>query len=490
MLFLIYGCEKDDTINPIPQPSEPSFEISFLKTHNQGLTSNVKLKKSGNNYTGRIPYTADITNMIATFDESFGTLSLNNNIQESGKTPNNFTDVLTFKMELNDGSVENYTVDITWFTGLPMVFINTQNAVDIDTKEEYIACSTSFIGGRNFINSEAAGEIRGRGHSTWYFHDKKPYQLKFENKTEFLGMPAGKRWIFLADHSDKTLMRNRLAFELGYLSNLDWTPNCVYAEVFVNNDYRGVYNIVQKVEKSKSRVDIGDDGYLLEIDTPDHLKPDDIHFNSKEFLIQIKEPKIEKESEAYNYIKEYIIEFENVLFSDNFSDPELGYRKYIDIESFVDWYLINEIAKNVDAKSYSSIYLHKSAGEKLKMGPLWDFDLGFGNVNYSDAEFPERFWIKENAWFNRLFEDPEFVALVKTRFNYFLQNDNYILDFIDSTASLLDWAEFENNNRWDLYGNWVWPNAVVYNSHEEEVDYLEEWLNERLAWLDDAYNGL
>ena len=186
--------------------------------------------------------------------------------------------------------------------------------------------------------------------------------------------------------------------------------------------------ITEKVEESSNRVDIGEDGYLLEIDTPDHLNDDDIVFYSSQFLFQIKEPEIQYGSPEFDLISDHISLFESALFGSNFKDPIIGYRAFIDLESFIDWYLINEIAKNVDARSYSSIYMTYKPGEKIKMGPLWDFDLSFGNVDYADSQYTDGWWIMYNNYFERMFEDPYFVSQVKNRFNYFMGNKDYFMD--------------------------------------------------------------
>ena len=111
-------------------------------------------------------------------------------------------------------------------------------------------------------------KIRGRGNSTWGLHPKKPFQMKLSDKAEFLGMPKDKKWLFLAEYSDKTMLRNKISFEMGYISNLDWTPQGRFAEVYINDQYNGTYNITQKVEESDNRVVLGDTGYLLELDQP------------------------------------------------------------------------------------------------------------------------------------------------------------------------------------------------------------------------------
>ncbi len=332
-------------------------------------------------------------------------------------------------------------------------------------------------------------KIRGRGNSTWG-HPKKPYQLKFKTQTKVLGIPKDRKWIFLAEHSDKTLLRNKIAFEMGYLSNLDWTPKSEYAEVFLNNEYNGTYNISQKVEESNQRVVLGDNGYLLEIDQLHRLDSDDVYFYTNEFLICIKEPEVAENSSEFDYINNLIINFEANLFSSQFANPTTGYASFIDVDSFVDWYLINEITKNVDARWYSSIFLNVIPGEKIKMGPLWDFDLAFGNVDYADSQYWDGFWIKQNPWYGRLFEDPVFVEKVKERFSYFRDNQNFILDKIDFYANYLNLAQEENDIKWDIIGNYAWPNPVVYDTYEEEVAHLKNWYVQRMDWLANAFNNL
>lgn len=487
ILLAITGCKKEDGPAHI---SELFYNFSFIKSNNPGLAEDLNFRIVNQTVVGRIPYTADIREMVASFEYKGTSVSINNQAQQSGVTVNDFSRPVIYTVTNTDGSIENFEIDITWFTGLPIFHINTDDGAEIDTKDEYRPGNGVMQGGLDFQDGSGRMGIRGRGHSTWYFHPKKPYQLKFDEKTEVFGMPEDKKWIFLSEHSDKTLMRNHLAFEMGYISNLEWTPQTVYAEVVLNNDYVGTYTISQKVEESSNRLDLGNDGFLLEIDTPDHLNEGDIYFNSTRFMIQIKEPEVSFNSPQFNYVRDYIIEFENALYSDDFLDSEIGYKKYVDVESFVDWYLINEIAKNQDSRDYSSMYCTLMPGQKLKMGPLWDFDLGFGNVNYSDCEFPTGFWVKYHAWIERMFEDPEFLATVKERFVYYKNNEGYLIGFIDKTANELKYAQEENNDRWDIYGNWIWPNPVVYNSHQEEVDHLKNWFTQRMAWLDGAFNEM
>ena len=480
-------------------PIISSFE--FLRSNNPSLSNDVIFDVNSDTISGRIPENISIKDLVATYDHDGAKITVSSVEQTNGSSANDFTQPVLYKVSKASGVSKTYSVDVTKFTGLPIVYITTTNYVGIDSKEEYVTGTVSVDGGRSIPDMAPTPiEIRGRGNSTWGIHPKKPYQMKFSSKEEFLGMPEDKKWIFLAEYSDKTMLRNTTVFEMGYISNLDWTPQSEFAEVYVNNQYQGTYNITQKVEETNRRVAITNDGFLLEIDQLYRLDSDDVYFSTDQFsVIAIKEPNIEQvdengvsfnQDQRYNYVKNYVNQFEDVLFGSNFASTVSGYAAYIDVDSFVDWYLINEIIKNQDARWYSSIFFHLIPGEKIKMGPLWDHDLAFGNVNYAVTEYVDGWWIQQNPWINRLLQDPNFVAKVKTRFDHFKNNQQYILDKIDAYAEKLQWAQQENDNRWQTLGQYVWPNPVWFDTYQEEVDHMKQWYQGRMNWLDSAINAL
>ena len=470
--------------------SQRLAQFSFLQSDNPGLSSDINLSLENGVLSGRAAIGDSVDNLVASFQQAGESISIDGIDQSDGVTSNDFSNPLNYTIVGNDGLETTIAVDLAEFTGLPIVNINTLGGVGIDSKDDYVLGTVSVDGGRGFTDfPELAIEIRGRGNSTWG-HPKKPYQMKFEGKEEFLDMPKDKKWIFLAEYSDKTLLRNRIAFEMGYISDLDWTPESTFAEVFINNQYNGTYNIVQKVEETNRRVALGDTGYLLEIDQIFRLDPDDVYFETGTFLLNIKEPSLVANDAQFVYIRDLINNFETALFGSNFMDPTIGYASFIDLPSFIDWYLISEITKNVDSVSFSSIYLNVMPNEKIKMGPLWDFDLSFGNVDYADSRYAEGFWIKNNPWYSRLFQDPAFVALVQDRFAYFRDNQATMLEKIDTYATQLKWAQQENNDKWQTIGSYVWPNPVVYDTYQEEVDHMKDWYVQRMNWLDEALGDL
>ena len=623
------------TITNIDPPSLSQMGLSG--TFDDGQSEELlSLDQNGKVFSGRTLHNGSVDQLVASFEYQGVSVLIGDIAQESGITVNDFTDIVTYTVTNSDGDIENFTVDLTRFTGLPIVYLKTDDSVAIDSKDDYVRGDTSVFGGRNFDDLEQVEmKIRGRGNSTWGLHPKKPFQMKLSDKAEFLGMPNDKKWLFLAEYSDKTMLRNKMSFEMGYLSNLDWTPQGRFAEVYINDEYNGTYNITQKVEESDNRVPLGDTGYLLELDQLSRLDPDDVYFESvitDKFLVNIKEPDLDLNSTEYVYIKTLINDFENAMLgsttmtsyfavsettSDNVWDVNLsqtmtlvpnseyrvsfkakssidrtiiaglglyhdpwtnvgepvsltaawqtftltqtttdfgddqsrvlfdmggdqggevwiddvsvltadgvelvtngdfqsgesnweggaasgsnitsypsgaeGYAEYIDIDSFVDWYLISEITKNVDSKSFSSMFLNVMPGEKIKMGPLWDFDLSFGNVDYADSRYAEGWWVKYHPWYERLFEYPGFVDRVKERFAFFRANQGVILDKIDTYAEQLQWAQQENDSKWQTLGMYVWPNPVYFDTYQEEVDHMKAWYTNRMNWLDEAIDGL
>ncbi|MFK7808422.1 MAG: CotH kinase family protein, partial [Saprospiraceae bacterium] len=216
----------------------------------------------------------------------------------------------------------------------------------------------------------------------------------------------------------------------------------------------------------------------------------DVYFESENYLFNIKEPALQVGDEKYEYIQGFIQEAEAALLGSNFKDAQEGYQKYFDLEALIDWYLINEIGKNVDGDFHSSVYMNYLPGGKLKMGPIWDFDISFGNIDYHGNETTDEFYIAEGTWLSRFFEDPNFVEKVKDRYAFFYAEKENIFESIRTNASELRETQVKNYEKWPTLGIYVWPNYVYFDTYEEEVDYLIQWLEERMEWLNTAFANL
>jgi hypothetical protein len=202
-------------------------------------------------------------------------------------------------------------------------------------------------------------------------------------------------------------------------------------------------------------------------------------------IFNIKEPDVEQNSTAYRVIKNHVDDFENTLFGNNFKDPDVGYRSFIDVDSFVDWYLINEMGKSVDAYGYASVFFTYEPGGTLKMGPIWDFDLSYGNADYNaNSFFIEGNWISEHPWFDRLLQDEYFKDLVSSRYLYYYEKKDQFIDIIQGFSNKIKRSQKLNYEQYQNLGEPIWNNSTaIFETHDEEVEYLQYWVENRMNWM-------
>ena len=376
--------------------------------------------------------------------------------------------------------------------------------------------------------------IELRGSTSQIFFDKKSYGVETWDQNgndidiALAGFPAEEDWIFHGPFSDKSLIRNALIYDMSNKIG-QYASRTRFFEMKLNGEFQGTYLLMEKIKRDKNRVDIEklesndndpnliSGGYIIKIDktTGESSSHGDynekISFYSKYdpngeegkdkkifFLYDVPSPeKISKEQKIY--IQSYINSFEEALLSNDFSDTKTGYQQFIDVDSFVDFFLLNELSHNPDAYRLST-YMHKKRNGKLKMGPIWDFNIAFGNVNYCKGEdvnnwifkyndyCPDDFWLVP-FWWSKLLNDPYFANKVKSRWQELRQNelsDKLIFGKIDLLISELETSDAIKRNfeRWPILGQWIWPNSYVGTTYESEINYLKNWLSQRLTWMD------
>jgi hypothetical protein len=187
------------------------------------------------------------------------------------------------------------------------------------------------------------------------------------------------------------------------------------------------------------------------------------------------------------YVKDWFDGFEKALEKVQGSDNR-DYRAYIDIPSFINYYIIQEITKNPDGNVRKSTYLTKEKGKPLEMYNVWDFDITLGNCDYTNFEKPDGWQMRYVKWYNQLFHDPDFKAAVKDRWNQLLPELRKVPEFLDRQLALMDGAENRNFERWPILGVKVWPNYYFFPTYREEYDFLKRFYLERLDWLDHKIN--
>ncbi|MES1195785.1 MAG: CotH kinase family protein [Steroidobacter sp.] len=384
---------------------------------------------------------------------------------------------------------------------LPIVRINTENAAPIVSKVDYLN-ATIVIDPNGSISSYALSstlKIRGRGNSSWDLMPKKPYKLKFDNKTSMLGMPADKEWALLANYSDKTLLRNTVAFELSRRLGMVYTPRSSFVEVFLNNHYIGTYLLCETIKIAKNRVnitalsdtDITDDvvsgGYLLEANF--RLDEDTNWITNQNVPVSMHDPD-PIAPQQLSYIQQYLQTTENSVYSGASEDDPDGYGQFIDVDSFINWFIVNELFKNNDANFWASVWMYKDRDKPLFIGPVWDFDIGAGNINYNGSDNPSGWRIHDGPWYGKLFADPVFAGKVKARWNAVKAAQIDTLgNYIDQNVTALTQSQQNNFQRWIILNSYVWPNSEIAGSYQGEVTFLKQWLQRRTAWMDAAINA-
>lgn len=389
-------------------------------------------------------------------------------------------------------------------TGLATVYINTERGASIVSKEEYVNASLSIQGlSADESMEDVVCQVRGRGNTTWSW-PKKPYLIKLDKKASVLGMPKHKRWILLANFLDRTLMRNMVSMKVASMTGLAWTPHCVPVELVLNGQHKGSYLLIEQVRVDKNRVNItemskedntGDavtGGYLLECDF--HYDNEVQWIDNHGKCVQmdngipfgVKYPDSEDLTTAQlTYIKNYISEVAGTLYGPNFKDPENGYAKYLDIDSFVDYWIVFEVMGNHELGNPGSVYMHKDRGGKLVAGPCWDFD--WGVLSYRSSPQGKTGLINRKAiWYARLFEDPVFAEKVKNRFQELLPQLQTIPDYMDALQKQLSESAKYNFRMWNPADDASMNGGSIINgdenmSFDEAVKLLKENYNIRLS---------
>lgn len=358
--------------------------------------------------------------------------------------------------------------------------IVTEGNAPIVSKEDYISAKVTIKSADEIVENISCN-IRGRGNSSWYNAEKKSYRLKFEEKTSLLGRPKDKSWSLIANYFDKTMLRNELAFHMSRMSSLAYTPETDYVEVWLNGSYEGLYVLCDHLKTGSHRVDAE---YLMEIDSRAEEEDVKLEVPNLPNPVVVKDPDdISSDSREYLYISDFMKSVDALLYSDRYSSTSNGYRTVMDVDSFVDWYLINEISKNNDAIFLTSCYMNHSADGLLYMGPVWDFDIAFGNVNYNDNEKTDGLWVADATWYQRLLTDPYFMEKVRTRFMFYYGKKSELLKFIDDYAAYLKPYIDRNEERWHTMDQLLWANNEVFDTYEEYVSSLKKWLSARMDWM-------
>ncbi|GAB3014169.1 CotH kinase family protein [Niabella terrae] len=490
--FFIFGCKKQSPEDQdLYHPQLTSFKFSNFK--NDTLFYDINGTIEGDTVFVRYFAGFDPKGLVPEFTTvETETVEVNGVVQESGNTAVDFAAVTPYVLKFKNSS---HTFFIKFQDlGVPAIYVST-GGTPILNKEDYVTGTVKIYSGvPGQLLHEGTMRIRGRGNSTWNM-PKKPYKMKLDESAALLGMPENKDWALMANYADRSLMRNEVGFEVSRRVGLAYTPRQRYADFFLNNSYQGNYNLAEHQETGSDKIDIDEDngGYYLEVDGYAGSEP--VHFFTNHNVpVTVKFPDEEEIStDQLNYISGYFQDFEDRLFSNNFKDPNEGYRKILDLPSFINYYLANEVSGNPDMLWSMKMYKNSGTDPLLYTGPVWDFDLAVNNdKRLGDAQellmLDKAHFVR--AWIDRLREDPELMLQIRERWNQVKPTLATIPDYVDSLALSLQFSQKPNFIRWDILSE---PNIHLSwftgNSFEEYVAFLREYYSKRLVWLDQVINS-
>lgn len=477
--------------------------FSLQKADNPKAAEDLQWSIEGNRITVAVSYLIGedvLTSAKLTVETEGGTAAFDDASDAGGGRVNLLTDCRCTVTDEN-GETRTYAVRTERLLyKLPVVNIHTDDGKAVTSQDVYKPGTVAIYCGDEVnyppLDPTSAG-IRGRGHSTWLW-PKKPYKIKFDKKTPVLGMEKAKDWVLLANYSDKSLMRNGVAMEMGKaLDHLVFTPSQIPVDVFFNGVYQGVYTMGEQVEVKSGRIEAEDAvsevdiTYLLEVggsEDGDVLGQDFFHAGELRF-VAVKNPDEDELTPAqFAYIQEYAQKANDAVVS-------LGrYEDYIDVDSLIDWLIIHEWSFNIDSCFRRSCFLTKQPGGKLTMGPIWDFDLAFGNFSRDEGNYQvwasvgtEEGYVKPN-WMNHLMQDPRFMEKFKARWqevkDLLLQKALSAIDDMAERIGPSQEMNFQVWKIWDIRAGYQAKEMVKRNTYDKQLAYLKTFIQTRHDWID------
>ncbi len=393
-------------------------------------------------------------------------------------------------------------------TTLPVVRIDTADAESITgSKRPARQATVSLdVAGDPDASFTADAKVRGRGNTTWkHVGDKKSYQVNFDDEHAPLGLSPSDKFVLLANPFDRSQLRTFVASGLAAVTDPAWTPGFRWVEVVLNGDYRGLYQLGEKVDIGPDKVDIevpGPDvtggepitgGYLLEMGTVEQPTDKRTWTTGHGVPLIIDRPEAEDGDDArFAYIRDHVAAFEMALYGNDWTDPQSGYAHYLDVDAFVDHWIVQETTVNIDAY-INSTYLWKRRGDpRLVFGPIWDFDVSMGNpYGYLDAV--PRGWhtihpaiapnVEYRPWVLRLFADPGFVQHVADRWAEVSPGFERVAASIPDAAASIETAQQADLVRWADETETLFGHRYGDTLAEDEPEFLETWLQARIDWI-------
>jgi hypothetical protein len=491
-LFLLVGCAS--YVSPSTE-SNDSDQNSSLTDLTDSLTDQLTDSSEGTDspVTTATPSTSSSTTSSTVIKENTEEIQADNQYLTADYTTISGQKILSYPR----------------LTNLPTLYITLSDGLSVDNIPHGVYVGATYTLVSDYIEDsyyEKTMSIKGRGNYSWSFQ-QKPYSLKLDEKADFLGMGDAKKWVLVTVSSDRTMLRNYLTQKLAKKVGLPGTCDNEYVDVVVNGSYLGTYVLTEKIQFQENRIDVNEEkSVLFEIEMvyrhsceacvilyEDKSNPDNsIHLEIKNYhgmeVSEIESSSTEgnrrgkKKQTVQNIVSELQSYFDRLNTAMQTDDYDT-LCQYMDMDSFINWYLVNELTRNYDSAFVTSCYCYIDENNILHMGPCWDYDTCYGAQfsEYDDSRLQT-----VAPWYRWLFNScPEFVTAVKNEWTNNWTNDggyiDWFLDSIDSTSSYISQSEQLEHTKY------LTSEVRDYASYSEAINYLKTWLGKRISWMDKQF---
>lgn len=389
---------------------------------------------------------------------------------------------------------------------LPIINIFTDSGEEIVSRDEYIRAKVSVSGTTHdelYAFEDKGADVRCRGNYTYTETEKKSYRIKFDSKINLFGQGKGaaKSWVLLANHCDQTFLRNHAAFAIGHLlDNISYCSSSSYVKLYINGEYRGIYQVAEQHQVHEARVDINENPNIVDTDyliERDSYAEDDGTYGLDYFTVNNVDYLVKSDymtEEKCMFLADFISRAHEAIRSGSREEIE----EYIDLPSFIDTFILQATMKNTDV-GYSSFFMVKKAGGKLYFTCPWDFDLALGNDGRLDLGLVQGLYVgrktsmsQQHEWFYLMMNNDWFCNMLRERWNEVKQDilsvKDELMRIYNCFADELE-TDFEV---WDILGTRInqEPRQIIsLKSYKEHVDYLVNWFEQRWQYLDSLFNS-
>ena len=371
------------------------------------------------------------------------------------------------------------------YADVPRMVIETEDFREIRDRKTEFPSYLQIYGEHAPESGVYSLTVRGRGNSS-FMMPKYGLKLEFTDKVSLFGMPANRDWALIGNYGDKTHLRNFMMTRLSEWLGSRYTPRCRYVELYLNRKYMGLYLLSETVKVGKNRVNIAenDSSFLFEKESAKKQDPP-LVISSMGYPFHVKSPQNLK-PESAEMLQSHLDAFEAYLRAPG-DFPETGMRDWIDVDDFMSYYWVQEYSKNEDGRFGRSIFITWEKGQPMRFGPLWDFDISFGNESYKENRPFDGWYIRRYAWFGYIFRDDSVRSCAR---DYWLKHRDLFESLIDSVplyASNISRVLKNEYRRWPIMQNTEnWALKDPYENYEEALDSLVLWMKARYEWINQA----